>query len=199
MTRCERRLHSTFNLNGIQTYYDYEKGTVREEVFIFTNSEEYEEYLVYEEKFEPLQIHMSDVGFENMDQTKDYLINIQMGIDHYDFFSDMATPVILENITKYYTTSQALDLIKEAYYPDMQKILFEYDDEIFENREKLLGYEQPRYYYADEHGNVLYYDYMDWWNGEVGHNVYCQGENLQYILTDSESEDVEIAIRESFS
>ena len=195
LVRAERILNSTHTLNGIKTYYDYEKGTVREEVFTFIDDEE---YLVYEDEFEPIKIPMADANFEELEQKNNYLINIQIGASHYDFFSDTAIPVILGNVSKYYTPSQALDLIKETYYPDMQKVMFEYSDEIFANREKLLGYEQPRYYYTDEYGNVLYYDYMSIDDDRVVHTIRCQGKKLKYILTDKESEDAEIEIKESF-
>lgn len=121
-----------------------------------------------------------------------------MAVEHYDFYSDTSIPMMLLDKEKQYTAEQALDLIKETYYPDMKQVFFEADSNIFGVRESLLKYVQSGYYYEDEQGNVLYYMYMDLYVGEVRHTIYCKGENVEYKLIDKDSDVPDVKISENF-
>jgi hypothetical protein len=62
-------------------------------------------------------------------------------------------PVLQEPLL---SASQALDIVKNALYPSLEKQDYPYSKEIMDNYKTLLGYEIPSYYYTDGYTTLTY-------------------------------------------
>ena len=58
---------------------------------------------------------------------------------------------------KEFSTEEILDAVKEANYPDMEKVMYDTDVVDLEAVSAFLGYEMPEYYYESTDGTQLYY------------------------------------------
>ena len=72
-----------------------------------------------------------------------------------------------------FSAEEVLDKVKEEYYPEMDKVMYDTDVIYLEEMSEFLGYEMPGYYYENADGVQLYYrtaeyDEDNGWKHEIG-------------------------------
>ena len=191
LTKCIEKNSNSHTMNGIRTQYYYLLGRVEQYAFDLLGSTE---LLVYESRFEPERISIQNIKMrsEISDLPETYLVDMEN--EYWYFANSSYAENTIDEESLCYTAEKALDLIYETYYPKMVYTPIDISEYIFENREQALGYEQPRYYYSDVEGNVLYYYHMKFEEDTVYHKIRNIGDDFRYTIIEKENGDVEIEV-----
>lgn len=148
---------STHHLNAQRTIYNFDEGTV------VTYAESFQENFIplkiYENVFEPVYF-----SFDSEKSEYSMVSNVELedrgdlvDNDYMDYFGECGNnPSYFEEPLEL-SAAEALDLVKETYYPEMFKVEMSYEQEIYDNLSFCVGYEVPTYYYCDENGGRLEY------------------------------------------
>lgn len=162
--------HNTHTANGVRSIYDFDTGNVEQYA---TTIESSEPLLIYRGTFKFEKVKFVDSpDFSDVDDVpKDYLprINIEGMFDYFGTYEDAA---YIRDLSINRGAIEALDRVKDNNYPNMKKVQMELDKEILDNWKYLLSYEIPDYYYEDDNGDVLYFDYVTLEDGKLVYNMY---------------------------
>ena len=171
--------------NEVETIWNYEEGTF--ETYAVTRDDS---LLINKGTFEPETILFEEAGFDHEGITNRIrLIEGMQSLWSYDFH-ELSSNYGGHRETQY-TAEEVLDLIKEKY-PQMHRVEFSCEEEIFENYEILIGYVPSRYFYEDAAGNVLIYNRRTYDNTteEILHEVIWEngGSRNKYTVHDGTGE-----------
>lgn len=176
--------------NGMQSVWNYEEGTFETYALASMN----EPLLINRGTFEA-----ETVPFQEADMCGSQGVENAKRVNGLPYLSyDNGYAGLLDDVQKNaarYTAEEALDIVKEAKYPDMHRVDIICEEVIFDNYETLLGYDPPRYYYEDDAGNELFYRSQDI-TADHTHAIRYYGPDYTYCSYELSDETGEIVSEE---
>lgn len=182
--------HSTHTANGVASVYDYTSdelfGEMEQYAFSFADTD-FEPLLIYKGTFskDTIRFRWAQGSYTTETSPEVYLPALVYGKFYYDYFGMSEDAAYIRDASMNSSTSEALDKVMNRDYPNMKKVEMELDEEIFENWEKLLSYEIPKYYYESDDGEVLYFHSVTVEDGRIMHNIYHSANGMVKVSDNS--------------
>lgn len=171
---------STYNGNGEAFIYDFENFSCTQEIYgenIPNGSK-----IIFQTPIKESRIYFDKFKYDDLRSDELYIYTPAFrDYKFYDTYSDLTI-----------SAEQALDIVKNSYYNNMEKFYITWTEETKKNYSEALGYEPPDYYYTDENEAVLYYYFIDT-EEEIKHAIFYNDKNNHrnsklYYVSDSSGE-----------
>lgn len=165
---------STFTANGIQTSLDISSGMAETRTI---ESELFPDFLIFSGSVDTEEIPLDFQDYKGQLPKMNQSIYVP-NLDNYQFGH------YLDNGPLNLSAKEALDMMKDCYFPSMDKIPLPYSSEIIDNYSKLLGFPIPDYYYSDGEHSLYYYGIKS--DAGLYEHIIADGENYDfYSVSDS--------------
>lgn len=170
LTKIKCTDYSTHTLNGDTTIYDIEHGTIEKRTMAESgdnpSNEQYNNLLIYSGKI----ANVNPVEFEQLTSWYEKKLTKEPSYP-MPTMEELYGGSLSKSVK--HSPEEILDKVMKTYYPDMKKVNLPCSNEIIDNYKLLLGYDIPTYYYANETGQLYYYN-LEEYNNTIEHSVFYQ-------------------------
>jgi hypothetical protein len=181
LVNSKRTDYYTGTGNGYETEFDYINGNIKYSSCSFVDKKYIPKVIFANKTTEKYSFDLFDR--RKLDNKDGFNVLPSLGWYEYSKYDKMLDLKINSN--------KALDLVKNTFMPDLEKVQIPWTSETKANYSSLLFYNVPDYYYKKDNLELYYFQLDDAVDGKLKHSIICKDDKNKitfYYVDDSTGE-----------